>query len=106
MTFNFKGDTGFRHNISGNPHLDIVSGVFFVIGFLMIIFNKHIYYTLKDIEAKLKSLGIEKFVTAYDLVRDKLFYKADCNLRYYYAFERNLGSNGKVSYLMSQVYDS
>ena len=68
--------------------------------------RKHIYYTLKDIEAKLKSLGIEKFVTAYDLVRDKLFYKADCNLRYYYAFERNLGSNGKVSYLMSQVYDS
>jgi len=39
MSFNFKGDTGFRHNISGNPHLDIVSGVFFVIGFLMIIFK-------------------------------------------------------------------
>lgn len=47
-SFNFIGDRAFRHTISGQPHLDIVSGGVFVIGFLAILkkgffpFNKKI----------------------------------------------------------------
>ncbi len=36
LSFNFSGDTTFRQNISGNPHLDVISGVLFVIGLLLL----------------------------------------------------------------------
>jgi len=37
LSFNIRGDNAFRHTISGQPHLDFISGVFFLIGFLLII---------------------------------------------------------------------
>ena len=32
-----RGDSVFRHNIPGNPHLDFITAIFFIIGFLFIL---------------------------------------------------------------------
>lgn len=37
LSLNLKGDNSFRHTISGQPHLDAISGIFFLLGFLLII---------------------------------------------------------------------
>jgi hypothetical protein len=39
LSFNFRGDETFRMNIPGHPHLDIVSGVLFDVGFLLILYR-------------------------------------------------------------------
>lgn len=42
LSFNFKGDTVFRHNIPGNPNLDIITGFFFIIGFVFLIYKAYV----------------------------------------------------------------
>lgn len=37
VSFFWKGDVTFRHNVSGYPHLDFVSSFFFLAGFLLIL---------------------------------------------------------------------
>lgn len=37
LSFNVSGDTTFRQNISGNPHLDLVSGILFLLGLLLLV---------------------------------------------------------------------
>ncbi len=39
LSFNFRGDKIFRMNIPSHPHLDFISGILFVIGFLLILYH-------------------------------------------------------------------
>jgi hypothetical protein len=39
LSFNFRGDKIFRMNIPYHPHLDIISGILFVAGFLLILYQ-------------------------------------------------------------------
>jgi len=39
LSFNVKGDSIFRMNIPYHPHLDILSGILFILGFLLIFFQ-------------------------------------------------------------------
>jgi 4-amino-4-deoxy-L-arabinose transferase-like glycosyltransferase len=38
--FNFVGDFNWRHNLSGNPELDVLVGVLFVVGILILLKNR------------------------------------------------------------------
>ncbi len=38
----FKGDNTFRYNVSGSPHLDLISGLFFLLGVLFWLKKEHI----------------------------------------------------------------
>lgn len=40
LMFNIKGDSTFRVNIPGEPHLDFFSGVFLIVGLLILLFKK------------------------------------------------------------------
>lgn len=37
LSFNFQGDHGFRHTISNMPHLDLLTSLFFIVGFICLI---------------------------------------------------------------------
>jgi 4-amino-4-deoxy-L-arabinose transferase-like glycosyltransferase len=39
LMFNFSGDLNFRHNLGGSPMLDIVTGIFFWVGFAVSLIN-------------------------------------------------------------------
>jgi len=39
LSFNFRGDSIFRTNIPNHPHLDILSGILFVVGFCLIFYQ-------------------------------------------------------------------
>lgn len=48
LSLHVRGDVSFRHSISTMPHLDLMSGVLFVIGFIWIM-----YHILKNKDARL-----------------------------------------------------
>jgi hypothetical protein len=39
LAYNIQGDSSFRMNVPGDPHLDIISGGFFIIGFILITYK-------------------------------------------------------------------
>lgn len=39
ISFNFQGDHGFRHTISNMPHLDFITGLFFILGFALLLYR-------------------------------------------------------------------
>jgi len=41
LSFNVRGDEIFRHNIPNHPHLDWVTGIFFILGWIFVLF--HVY---------------------------------------------------------------
>jgi hypothetical protein len=47
LSFNFFGDSAFRHKIPGDPHLDIISGLFFLIGFAFLLYQLFIKKKIK-----------------------------------------------------------